>query len=80
MRTIAAFSSSILTALLYVNGAFYPFMMLAGVQLAVSVVGGVIVWHVERRTRAAAEPVTATTLPVVEAERQSAPVLETAAK
>ncbi len=50
-RTIAGFVSSILVALLYqAGGALYPFLMLAGVKVVVSLTGGLMVWNIERKT------------------------------
>lgn len=51
VRTISGFGSSILVALLYDIDMAYPFFMLAGVQLLISVAGGVLVWKIERQTR-----------------------------
>lgn len=50
VRTIAGFASSMLVALLYGANMSYPFIMLAIVQVVVSIVGGLIIWRVERRT------------------------------
>jgi MFS transporter, DHA1 family, multidrug resistance protein len=49
-RTVAGFVSSILVAILYGMNMKYPFYMLAVVQVIVAVVGGLIVWRVERST------------------------------
>ncbi len=51
VRTISGFGSSILVALLYDIDMAYPFFMLAGVQLFISVSGGLLVWRIERKTR-----------------------------
>jgi DHA1 family tetracycline resistance protein-like MFS transporter len=73
-RTAAGFASSMLVALLYEWGALYPFLMLAGVQLLVSLVGGLIVWRIEQGTREAR------LAPKEARERLGSPVLEGAAK
>ena len=52
VRTISGFGSSILVALLYDIDMAYPFFMLAGVQLFISISGGLLVWRIERKTRA----------------------------
>jgi MFS family permease len=76
-RTTAGFISSMLVAILYQWGALYPFLMLAGVQLLVSIVGGTIIWRVEKRadkgkpeSKGPGEP----------PAPQASPVLENAAK
>jgi DHA1 family multidrug resistance protein-like MFS transporter len=51
VRTMSGFGSSILVALLYDIDMAYPFIMLAGVQLFISVSGGLLVWRIERKTR-----------------------------
>jgi len=51
VRTISGFGSSILVALLYDIDMAYPFFMLAGVQLVISVAGGFLVWRIEKQTR-----------------------------
>ncbi|MEO6458289.1 MAG: MFS transporter [Chloroflexia bacterium] len=51
VRTISGFGSSILVALLYDIDMAYPFFMLAGVQLFISLAGGFLVWRIERQTR-----------------------------
>ena len=47
VRTLAGFTSSILVALMYVGGAFYPFSMLAVVQIVISISAGILVWNIE---------------------------------
>lgn len=75
-RTIAGFTSAMLTALLYGVNHSYPWFMLFGTQIVISLVGGLLVWRVERRTRTlASAPST------IDRNRPlAAPVLETAAK
>ena len=52
VRTISGFGSSILVAYLYDKTHMgYPFFMLAGLQLVISLVGGFLVWRTERQTR-----------------------------
>jgi MFS family permease len=51
VRTMSSFGSSMLVAMLYGINIAYPFYMLAGVQLLISLTGGLVVWWVERRTR-----------------------------
>src|SRR5688572_1280003 len=51
VRTISGFGSSILVALLYDIDMAYPFFMLAGVQLFISLAGGLVVWRIERVRR-----------------------------
>ncbi len=78
VRTIAGFTSSLLTAVLYGINHSYPWFMLFGTQIIIVTVGGLLVWRVERRTRAlATEP---TTPRVEQSQVMAAPVLETAAK
>jgi DHA1 family multidrug resistance protein-like MFS transporter len=50
-RSLSAFTSSILVALLYKLDMTYPFFMLAGVQIFIAVVAGFFVWRIEARTR-----------------------------
>jgi MFS family permease len=69
VRSLSAFASSILVARLYEIDMTYPFFMLAGVQLFIGVVGGFMVWNVERRTQRA---VRSTPLPEGEPELQAA--------
>jgi len=54
VRTIAAFASSIVTALLYKGSIEAPFLALAITQITISVVGGIVVYIVERRSRRSA--------------------------
>jgi MFS family permease len=75
-RTLGGFVSSMLVAILYQWGSLYPFLMLAGVQLLVSIVGGVIIWRIEKRTRET-EPVST---PKELRESPGSHVLESAAK
>ncbi|HUP26916.1 MAG TPA: MFS transporter [Chloroflexia bacterium] len=51
VRAIAGFGSAYLVARLYGNSMSYPFFMLAGVQLFISLAGGLLVWRIERSTR-----------------------------
>jgi hypothetical protein len=72
-----------LVAILYGINHTYPFFMLAAVQIAVTIVGGLVLWIVERRTdqelaqqdERAATPVAAEAL-----NASSGPPLEVAAK
>ncbi len=50
-RTVSGFGSSMLVAMLYGINMAYPFYMLAGVQLLISIVGGAIIWYVDRHAR-----------------------------
>lgn len=76
-RTVAGFISSMLVALLYGAGAFYPFLMLAAVQITVSATAGLLVWRIETRTARMAAQV----FPGPELlQAVGTPVLETAAK
>lgn len=52
-RTLAGFASAMLVTFLYSIDSTYPFFMLAGVQIVISVAGGLLVWGVEKRTNAA---------------------------
>jgi MFS family permease len=54
VRTIAAFASSIVTALLYKGSIEAPFLALAITQIGISVIGGVVIFVVERRSRRSA--------------------------
>ena len=54
VRTIAAFGSSIATALLYKGSIAAPFLALAITQITISLIGGVIIYIVERRSRRSA--------------------------
>ncbi len=51
VRTIAAFASSIVTALLYKGSIEAPFLALAITQITISVIGGIVIYIVERRSR-----------------------------
>lgn len=53
VRTVAGFVSSILVAILYGMSMSYPFFMLAGVQVGLIIVGGLVLWQAERRNRLA---------------------------
>ncbi len=76
-RTVAGLASSMLVALLYgVGGALYPFLMLAAVQIVISVAGGLLIWRVERRTALLTSDSQAVGLQAATA----APLLEDAAK
>lgn len=75
-RTLAGASSALLTAVLYKQGMAYPWLTLFAVQVVVTLIGGFLVWRVERQTyRAPATPGQA-----LARETSAAPVLETAAK
>jgi MFS family permease len=50
VRTLAGFTSSMVVSILYTGGAFYPFMMLAAVQIVISLTAGTLVWSIESRT------------------------------
>jgi MFS family permease len=47
-RTVAGFASSLLVSFLYGINMAYPFFMIAGVQLFIGVVGGLLIWQIER--------------------------------
>jgi predicted MFS family arabinose efflux permease len=51
VRTVAAFASSIVTALLYKGSIEAPFLALAITQISISAIGGVVIYIVERRSR-----------------------------
>lgn len=55
-RTIAAFASSILTAFLYKYSMTGPFMMLTITQVSFSVLGGLLIFYVEQRSRKSQVP------------------------
>jgi MFS family permease len=52
-RTIAGFVSSMVVIMLYEMNHHFPFFMLFGTQLLVSVVAGILIWRIERRSIAA---------------------------
>jgi MFS family permease len=54
VRTVAAFASSIVTALLYKGSIEAPFLALAITQITISVIGGIVIYMVERRSRRSA--------------------------
>lgn len=54
-RTLAGFASSMLVSVLYSMNAAYPFFMLTATQIVFIVVGGAIVWYIERRTTGSSE-------------------------
>lgn len=51
-RTIAGFISSMVVMMLYYVDRHYPFFMLAGTQITVSIIGGLLIWRIERRSAA----------------------------
>jgi MFS family permease len=55
-RTLAGFASAMVVTFLYSIDSTYPFFMLAGVQLVISIVGGLLIWTVEKRTNAVEQP------------------------
>ena len=75
-RTLAGFVSSMLVAFLYGINMALPFFMLAGVQLFIGVVGGLLIWQIERRSsRVEVVPLVPST-----PERKGGAALESAAK
>lgn len=77
-RTVAGLVSSLLVSTLYGINTAYPFFMLAGVQILIGVLGGLLIWQVERRSmRDGAEPAP---LVAVSQERTGGGLLESAAK
>jgi DHA1 family multidrug resistance protein-like MFS transporter len=50
-RTSAGFVSSMLVAILYGMNMTFPFMMLTATQIGLTLIGGVLMWRVERKTR-----------------------------
>lgn len=82
VRTLSAFSSSILVAVLYTMNMSYPFFMLAGVQIVVSIVGGLLVWYIERRTARESRQLVeiAEPIPIETRKSLAAPSLEAAGK
>jgi len=50
-RTSAAFASSMLVAILYGESMAFPFIMLAATQISLTLLGGALLWRVERKTR-----------------------------
>jgi DHA1 family multidrug resistance protein-like MFS transporter len=77
VRTVAGFSSSMAVAILYGLDRDYPWYLLFTTQILISIVGGLLVWRVERRTHALAR--VAALKPYAEQPAQT-PVLGTAAK
>ena len=71
VRTITGFTSSMLVAVLYGINMGYPFYMLTATQIVLVLVGGTVVWRVERsiarQTKVAPAPV-----PLSAADRQRA--------
>jgi MFS family permease len=49
-RTVAGFVSSMVVIMLYEINHHFPFFMLFGTQLLVSIVGGTLIWRIERRS------------------------------
>lgn len=49
-RTVAGFVSSMVVIMLYEINQHFPFFMLFGTQLLVSVIGGILIWRIERRS------------------------------
>lgn len=78
VRTIAGFTSSILTALLYGVNHSYPWYMLFSTQIVIMIVGGLMVWRVERRINPPGPPTG--TSKVETGQSLVGPVLESAAK
>ncbi|MDQ5824874.1 MAG: MFS transporter [Chloroflexota bacterium] len=52
-RTVAGFVSSMVVIMLYEINQHFPFFMLFGTQLVVSVIAGTLIWRIERRSIAA---------------------------
>ncbi len=52
-RTIAGFISSMVVIMLYEMNQHFPFFMLFGTQLLVSIVAGILIWRIEKRSIAA---------------------------
>jgi len=50
-RTSAAFVSSMLVAILYGMNMTFPFIMLTATQVGLTLIGGALMWRVERKTR-----------------------------
>jgi hypothetical protein len=50
-RTSAGFVSSMLVAILYGMNMTFPFVMLTATQIGLTLIGGVLMWRVERKTR-----------------------------
>ncbi len=64
-RTSAGFVSSMLVAILYGINMGFPFVMLAATQFGLTLVGGALLWRVERKTRRLeAQKPTPTVMPV----------------
>ena len=49
-RTVAGFVSSMVVIMLYEINQHFPFFMLFGTQLVVSVIAGTLIWRIERRS------------------------------
>jgi DHA1 family multidrug resistance protein-like MFS transporter len=79
-RTVAGFVSSMVVIMLYELNHHFPFFMLFGTQLLVSVIGGILIWRIERRSIEANRTAqVAEVVPVVRLEVAGAG-LDTAAK
>jgi DHA1 family multidrug resistance protein-like MFS transporter len=50
-RTSAGFVSSMLVAILYGESMAFPFIMLSATQISLTLLGGAMLWRVERKTR-----------------------------
>jgi DHA1 family multidrug resistance protein-like MFS transporter len=50
-RTSAGFVSSMLVAILYGESMAFPFIMLSATQISLTLLGGALLWRVERKTR-----------------------------
>lgn len=79
-RTMAGFASSMVVTLLYYTNHHYPFIMLAGTQIIVSVIGGMLIWRVERRSTAINAALIRESVPAVRLQPANAAGLDTAAK
>jgi DHA1 family multidrug resistance protein-like MFS transporter len=77
-RTVMGFISSMVVIMLYEINHHFPFFMLFGTQLLVSVVAGTLIWRIERRSIEANR--VAETIEVAPARRLEAGGLDTAAK
>lgn len=78
-RTIAGFISSMVVTMLYYVDHHYPFIMLASTQIVVSVIGGLLIWRIERRSAALDEGGAGSTAPALRLQTNAAG-LDTAAK
>ena len=86
VRTIAGFASSMVTSVLYAISMSYPWFMLFACQIVISILAGLTVMYVERRSRQAAALAASVSAPRLITGTTNteaplvAPVLDTAAK